>query len=195
MKLSEYAKELGVSYRTVFRWFQENRLPDDVISKQTPSGTIIIEKIVDNSHFEQKNIFIYCRVSSYEKKDDLNRQIKRCEDYCISSGYKITKVFKEIGSGMNDNRTQLTKMLNSNPNIIVIENKDRITRFGFNYLNLLLSKMNCKIDIINVENNNEKDLNKDLISIISSFCCRLYGMRKGYNKAKSIKDKIENNNI
>jgi predicted site-specific integrase-resolvase len=193
MKLSQYAKKVGVTYRTAFRWFQEGKLPENVKASQTPSGTIIIEELAPLN--SEQLVYIYCRVSSYEKKDDLERQVKRCESYCISRGYQISKVYKEIASGMNDNRPQLKKMLSTIPTILVVENKDRLTRFGFNYLYLLLNKLNCKVEVINVEDGNEKDLMKDLISIITSFCCRLYGMRRGYNKAKNITNQIENSSL
>ena len=117
-----------------------------------------------------KLIVIYCRVSSHEKKDDLVRQIDRCLKYSESKGYSITKIYKEIGSGMNDNRTQLIKMLNSKPDIIIVENKDRLTRFGFNYLNTLLNLNNQEIDVINHDEISENDLIKQLIKIELDKC-------------------------
>ena len=189
MKLSEYAKKVGVSYRTVHRWYKENKLPDNITAKQMPSGTIIIDY---NDIIKEKKIVIYCRVSSYEKKDDLSRQVERCKTYCLNKGLKIDKIYKEIASGMNDNRKQLLKMFDYNPNIIIIENKDRLTRFGFNYLKYFLNKKNTEIEILNPDNDDEKDLMKDLISIITSFCCRLYGLRRGKNNSKKIIKQIEN---
>jgi predicted site-specific integrase-resolvase len=192
MKLSEWAKSQGISYRTAHRWFKAGKLPVD--SYQSDTSTIIVNPI-KTKPISNKLIVIYCRVSSHEKKDDLLRQIDRCLKYSESKGYSITKIYKEIGSGMNDNRTQLIKMLTSKPDIIIVENKDRLTRFGFNYLNTLLNLNNQEIDVINHDEISENDLMKDLISIITSFCCRLYGMRRGYNKAKNIKESIENSNF
>lgn len=188
MKLSKWAKQQGISYRTAFRWFQDGKMPCPVI--QTPSGTIIVQ---ENAPLQiTTNVVIYCRVSTHTKKDDLQRQVDRCISYCVAKGYQVAKVYKEVGSGMNDNRSKLVALLNSNPTVIVVENKDRLTRFGFNYLNLLLIKLNCTIEVIHSESNDETDLIKDLVSIITSFCCRLYGMRRGYNKAKNIKAQLEN---
>jgi putative resolvase len=113
--------------------------------------------------------------------------VKRCEDFCSAKGLIVEKVFKEIASGMNDKRKILIKMLETNPKIIVIENKDRLTRFGFNYLDLLLSKLGSKIIVINENSGDEQDLIKDLVSIITSFCCRLYGLRRSKNKIDKIK--------
>ena len=78
-------------------------------------------------------------------------------------------------------------MLDSNPTKIVIENKDRLTRFGFNYLEQLLKKQNCEIVVINTSTTDEQDLIKDLVSIITSFCCSLYGLRRSKNKVSQIK--------
>lgn len=78
-------------------------------------------------------------------------------------------------------------MLNSKPTTIVVENKDRLTRFGFKYIENLCGG---EIIVINPEDNNEKDLFRDLISVITSFCCRLYGLRRGSNRAKRIKEQI-----
>jgi predicted site-specific integrase-resolvase len=59
----------------------------------------------------------------------------------------------------------------------------------------LLEKLQCNIDVINQDEEDEKDLLKDLVSIITSFCCRLYGLRRGQNKSKKIKEVIEDDNI
>jgi predicted site-specific integrase-resolvase len=91
---------------------------------------------------------------------------------------------------MNDNRKQFWLMIEQNPSIIIVENKDRLTRFGFEYIKRLLTGR-CEIIVMNNENNDETDLIKDLVSIITSFCCRLYGLRRGYNKAKKIQQEIQ----
>jgi len=187
VKLSDWAKSQGISYQTAWEWFKHNKLP--VKATQTPSGTILVEPILPNA---KPRIVIYCRVSSHERKQSLENQIQSCLDYCKSKGYSVDKIYKEIASGMNDSRKQLTFMLESNPSIIVSENKDRLTRFGFNYLNLLLSKLGCSIEIINKDSRDEHDLIKDMISIITSFCCRLYGLRRGHKTAQIIKEQPPN---
>lgn len=74
-------------------------------------------------------------VSSSENRSNLESQANRLKDYCQAKGYQIIRVVKEIGSGVNDSRKQLIKLLESNDyNLIVVEHKDRLTRVGFNYL-------------------------------------------------------------
>jgi predicted site-specific integrase-resolvase len=189
MKLSEYAKEQGVCYRTAYQWFKKGLIPN---SKQISTGTILVNKEIKN---QESKIVIYCRVSNHSRKDEMEFQVNRCIEYCNAKGYSIEKVFKEVASGMNDNRKEFWKMLNSNPSIIIVEHKDRLTRFGFNYIERLLEKLNCKIDVMNNDKEDEKDLIKDLVSIITSFCCRLYGLRRGYNKSKKIQEEINNDSL
>jgi predicted site-specific integrase-resolvase len=89
---------------------------------------------------------------------------------------------------MNDDRPKLNKiLLRKDWDIIIIENKDRLTRFGFNYLNLLLKLAGKQIIVINNSNEDKQDLINDLVSIIYSFSARLYGLRKRKNKEDVIK--------
>jgi predicted site-specific integrase-resolvase len=84
-------------------------------------------------------------------------------------------------------------MLDSKPSIIVIENKDRLTRFGFNYLQKLLKNQGTEIIVINKDNEDQTDLIKDMCSVIYSFCAKLYGMRRAANKTNAIKQQLEIN--
>lgn len=186
MKLSTYAKLKGVTYQTAYNWFKSGLIK----TEQLPTGTIIVleDKVVNSN----KPVIIYSRVSSYTKKDDLIRQIERCQSFAESKGLVVSKVYKEIASGMNDSRKELCKILNGEPCILIVENKDRLTRFGFNYLEVLLNRLDFELIVINRQESDEKDLMQDLISIITSFCCRLYGLRRGNQKAKQIKSELEN---
>lgn len=188
MKLSDWAKNNGLTYQTAWNLYKNGNLP--VKAYQLKTGTILVEENIREQ--ESIKIVIYGRVSNRDRKQSLEDQIERCKIYCNAKGYNIHKIYKEIASGMNDKRKQLLLMLENEPNIIVVENKDRLTRFGFNYLNLLLNKLNCKIEVINCDDNDETDLMRDLISIITSFCCRVYGLRRGYNKSVKIKEEILN---
>ena len=183
MKLIKWAETQGIHYSTALRWFHEGIIPN---ARQLPTGTIIVSEKQPEPVAKQI-VDIYCRVSSYNKKDDLERQAQRCLDFCQAQGLSVNKVYKEVASGMNDNRKKLKKLLDSSPTHIVIEHKDRLTRFGFNYFDLLLPKLNCKLTVINRDHEEESDLIKDLVSIITSFCCRRYGIRKGQTKSEKIK--------
>lgn len=185
MKLSHWAKAKGISYHTAWRWCKEDRMPCPW--EKTPSGSIIVH---ESKELNLKTI-TYSRVSSHTKKDDLKRQEDRCKAFCEAMGFTISRSYKEIASGMNDNRKILNQILELEPSRLVIENKDRLTRFGFAYLETLLTKAGWEIIIINETENDENDLMTDLISVITSFCCRFYGLRRGHKKADKIKEELE----
>ena len=193
IKLSAYAKINNITYRTAHRHYKEDKI--DGKTKVLPSGAILVS-LNETNVFTNRDCIIYCRVSSPNKKDDLQRQIERCSEYATKNGFNITKIYKEVASGMNDNRRELNKILNelnSKKFTLIVENKDRLTRFGFNYLVKMLELNNCKIDVINKSDDDQQDLMKDIVSIITSFCCRLYGLRKGANKSRNIKNTILSN--
>ena len=160
-------------------------------AKQHPSGTILIEENTISSK-PSGTCVIYCRVSNQSRKKELEYQVDRCEKFCSGRGLSVNKVYKEVASGMNDKRRELIKMLDSSPSAIVIEHKDRLTRFGFNYLENLLNKIGCELIVINKDKEDEQDLMKDMVSIITSFCCRLYGLRRSQNKINKIKQVLLN---
>lgn len=187
MKLSEYAKLKGVCYRTAWNWFLQGKIPN---AEQMDNGTIIVNSQIIMKRDE--HVVLYARVSTYTKKDDLEHQMERLREFSLSHGYFIKKEFKEIASGMNDNRPMLNKILqNQNYKTVIVENKDRLTRFGFNYIVTLLKGQDREVIVMNESKTEQDDLMKDFISVITSFCCRLYGMRKGLKKSKIIKDELK----
>lgn len=190
MRLSDWAKKQGIHYNTAYRWFRNGTLP--VKCYQSKTKTIIVEDTVNTDVCSR--VAIYCRVSSHDKKDDLERQVQRCEAYCAGKGHSVDKIYKEIASGMNDHRPQFWKMFDNDYTVIVVENKDRLTRFGFNYLFMLSKKLGITIDVVNKDHEDETDLIKDMIAVVTSFCCRLYGARRGQNKAGKVKCIINDSN-
>lgn len=181
MKLSAYAKKLGVSYRTVWRLHKTGKLDSYCL----PTGTIIVRD--ENIVGLPNKVCIYTRVSSSENKDNLEKQAARLKEYAIAKGYQIHQIVKEIGSGVNDNRKQLLKLLrNKDYKIIIVEHKDRLTRFGFSYLSLLAEEQGKSIEVVNEASDEKADLIQDFISIITSFCARLYGLRRSKRKTEKI---------
>jgi len=176
MKLSEYAKRNNITYRTAQNHWKNGYLN----GKQLASGTIVI---FDDDSEAVKNKIVqvatYARVSSSQNKDNLDKQQERLIDYANAKGYKTLYNIKEIGSGLNDSRPQLIKLLRcSQIDIILVEHKDRLTRFGFKYIEELLDIQGRKIEVINNIIDDKDDLIQDFISIITSFCARIYGQRR-----------------
>ena len=187
MKLSDWAKKNGIVYGTALNWFHNGTLPCP--AQQLPTGTILVD--VQSKNDNMLKTITYSRVSSSNKKNDLQTQIELCNQFCISNGWEIDKSIKEIASGMNDNRPKLNQILDLKNIRLVILYKDRLTRFGFNYLEKLIKSNGGKLVVINRDAIDENDLMKDFIAIVTSFCCRLYGARRGQSKALKLKEEIK----
>ena len=184
MKLSEYAKENNLTYQSALRHWKNGLLN----GKQLATGTIVIFE--DDSEAVKNKIVqvaTYARVSSSQNKDNLDKQQDRLIDYANAKGYKTIYNIKEIGSGLNDSRPQLIKLLRcSLIDIILVEHKDRLTRFGFKYIEELLDIQGRKIEVINNIPDDKDDLIQDFISVITSFCARIYGQRRCKRKTEKL---------
>ena len=181
MKLSTYAKQLGISYQTAWRLFKDGKLN----AYQLPTGTVIVRE--EESQGSEQSVAIYCRVSSSENKGNLESQKKRLLDYCAAKGYKVSRVITEVGSGINDTRKQWLSLLQERMvRIIVVEHKDRFTRFGFTGYKTLLNTDGRDIEVVNEAENGKEDLLQDLVSIITSFCARLYGQSRCKRETEKI---------
>jgi len=188
MKLSIWAKNQGISYRTAWRWFKEGKLP--VAAEQTATGTILIRETPQT--FNQ--VAIYARVSSQDQKKDLDRQVCRLVQFANAKKWVVAETVTEIGSALNGHRPKLKKLLsNSNIKIIVVEHSDRLMRFGIEYVESALASQGRKIVIADPCEVRD-DLVQDMIEVLTSFCARLYGRRSAKNKAKKALECIQNEN-
>jgi len=171
VKLSNFAKMNDVSVRTLWRRINDGSLKIE----KTLTGRIYVN-IEETQSIKNDYTVIYTRVSSSENKLNLDSQADRLSKFCISKGWIVKEIIKEIGSGLNDDRKKLHQLFeNAKVTRVVVEHKDRLTRFGFNYLKSL-----WKVEIIvaNEINESEKDLMDDFVSLVTSFCARLYGKRR-----------------
>lgn len=186
MKLSQYAKELGICYKTAWNLFKQNKING---AYQLESGTVIVPNNIFDNNTQENGVILYARTSSSKNKTLLENQVKRLEQYAIAKGYKIKQIVKEYGSGLNDERKLLSKILkDDNYDKIIVENKDRLTRFGFNWIQLLTGN---RIEVINESKEKDEDITKDLISIIHCFSARIYGLRRSQNLKNNIKKYIK----
>lgn len=184
VKLSEYAKLIGYRYITVWKKYKEGK-----IAPTRKEGNRVLVMIDEDEMFplssKNNRVAIYARVSDNDNKDNLTRQQERLENYATIRGYRIVKSIKEVGSGLDDNRTKLVKLL-ADPteyDILLVEHKDKLTRFGFNYIDTLLKSMNKRVEVANASDENS-DLVEDMISIVDAFSDRLDGLRKHKKEIK-----------
>lgn len=184
MRLSEYAKQMGVCYRTAWVWFNNGKIEG---AYQLPTGTIIVPNNIEKH--EEYGVVLYARTSSSQNKDLLERQAERLVNYATTRGYKIKKVVKEFGSGLNDERKKLAEVLKDGKyDKIIVEHKDRLTRFGFNWLQLLTDN---RIEVVNESEQKDEDITRDLISVIHCFSARIYGLRRSQRLNDKVKDTIK----
>ena len=179
-KISQYAKIHGVTNRTVWYWIYANKVK---FERDLTNHIWIIEE----EPYKSKTAVVYARVSSSENKSNLDIQAERVKNWAILNGYSIHNVIKEVGSGLNDQRSKLEKIL-KDPSIdyIIVEHKDRLTRFGFNYIQNLLKTYNREIIVINNAEDDKQDLIQDFISVITSFCARIYGQRRSKRNTEKL---------
>ncbi|MDR9896220.1 recombinase family protein [Aetokthonos hydrillicola Thurmond2011] len=100
---------------------------------------------------------------------------------------------KEVGSGLNDNRKKLNNLLEADDyDVLLVEDKDRLARFGIGCISILLNRLNIKLEIVNQTDNGRDELMQDLIAIITSFAARLYGQRRSKRKTQKIIEALQN---
>lgn len=195
-KLTEAAKMLGVNEWTLRRWVYAGKapvihsdsgrafLPEWWIKQQTGDATA--EK-PDASI----RVALYVRESSSENKAALESQKGGLVSFATAKGWTIAHVVCEFGSGINDSRKKLHALLKLKDfDILLVEHKDRLTRFGFRWFEALAP---FKIEVVNLPENDTHDLMEDLVAVITSFAARLYGQRRGRAKTKAAVKALEEN--
>lgn len=178
MKLSEWAKQQGIAYKTAWRMWKLGQLPLPV--EQLPTGTIIVHPAA----IPADGCALYARVSSADQKADLDRQIARLSELAAARKLRVVEVIKEIGSGLNGHRRAMLRVLR-NPaiNTVVVEHRDRLMRFGIEYVEAALSAQGRMLVVVDPDEMKD-DIVRDLHEVIVSLCARLYGKRSAKNRAK-----------
>lgn len=179
MKLAEWAREQGVTYKTAHRWFQKGVLP--VPSEQLVTGTILVHPPKEAPH---RSVALYARVSGSDQRADLDRQIARLLDHAVAEGMNVSHGVAEVGSGLNGHRSKLLKLLRD-PEIgtIVVEHRDRLARFGTEFIEAALAASGRRLIVVD-QSETKDDLVQDMVDVLTSFCARLYGKRGAKNRAR-----------
>lgn len=179
MKLSVWAREQGLSYKTAWRMWRDGMLP--IPSEQLPTGTVIVHQPKVE---EPGGVGLYARVSSGDQKADLERQLGRLAEFASKHGMTVACSISEIGSGLNGHRPKLMKLLRD-PGVreIVVEHRDRLARFGSEYIESTLAASGRKLIIVDASEMKD-DLVRDMIEVMTSFCTRLYGRRAAKHRAE-----------
>lgn len=190
-KPKDFAELLGVSVKTLQRWDRDgilkaNRTPTD--RRYYTYDQYLQFKGIQTKN-DRRDIVIYARVSTRNQKDDLQNQVDFLKQFCNAKGMIVNQCIEDFGSGLNYNRKKWNKLLDdvmgNKIKTIVITNKDRFIRFGYDWFEKFCEKFNTKIIIVNNETLSPKEeLVQDMIAILHMFSCRLYGLRKYKNQIK-----------
>ncbi len=185
-KLSDYANERGITYRTAWEHFRLGKIEG---AHKDDTGHVVIP---DSTALVVPRAAIYARVSSSENKANLDAQAARLTHYATARCWQIVEVVKEVGSGVNDRRKKLEHLLQgASWNILLVEHKDRLTRFGFHHFDTLLPLLGKRIEVVNLATDSQANLMEDLIAVIYSFSARMYGLRRSRHTTQRIVTAIE----
>ncbi len=194
-KVSEVAKKLNVSTATIRKWIRSGRLRAKRIGKLWMIPENELKRFLGEKAKEVRAV-IYARVSSHKQKKDgnLERQIDRLRNYCSARGYKVVEIITDVASGLDENRKGLRKLFEivekNRVDVVVVEFKDRLTRFGFEYLKRYFEFHNVRVEVVEeTEKSYMEELIEDFVSIVISFAARIYGKRS--QKFKKIKKVVE----
>jgi len=191
--VGQLAKIVGYSISTLRRWDRDGTYPARRTNGNrryyTDEDVQQILRIPLNS--KQKKVVLYCRVSSPTQKDDLQSQVVALENFATGRGI-VFETIQEVGGGMNFSRkkfmTIITNVINGEIGTLVVAHKDRLARFGFELIENLCKQYGCELIVMNQESlSPQQEMVEDLMSIIHTFSCRLYGLRKYKSKKEVLK--------
>ena len=189
LKIRDAADYLNVSQDTLRKWDKANKLkPLKTAGGHRRYDTDSLDNFIgitrDNKNEPEVVCATYARVSSNEQKQkgDLDRQSQRLSEYCAKNRLLVTYIIKDVGSGLNDNRNGFIKLTDlviaGKINKLVIEHKDRLTRFQFKFIKKIFESYGCEVIVINgIDVSDNEELTTDMMSLLASFSGKFYGKR------------------
>lgn len=188
-RIGQTAKRLGVSIQTIKMWLKAHKIQSIcTIGGEHRFSSTEINRILGIIPSETRKTVLYAGVSSHDQVKDLESQEALLEQVAVKNGYSHIVKLKDVGSGLNPKRPNFTKMLKlidqREVAVVIIAYRDRLTRFGFEYLEAYFHSHNTKIMVLNQEaiQDPQKELSADLIAIITSFSGKIYGLRSHKTK-------------
>lgn len=200
MKAKEVLQILGITRATLCKYvklgfIKVTLLPNGLYDYDSDSvySFVGLKKVKHNS-----KIVSYSRVSTQNQKNQLKEQSQRIYDSCISRGIRLDYQYEDIKSGLSFDRKNFQKLIEEiirgNVELLVIENRDRLVRFGYEILEGIFKYFGCKILVLNDTISNksyEQELTEDLISIIHYFTMKSYSHRRKLNKIRKEIEEME----
>jgi predicted site-specific integrase-resolvase len=180
MKLSPWAKQNGVPYKTAWKGFKAGILPAP--ARQLPTGTILVDPPAEAV---APRAALYARVSPADQKEDLVRQLDRLSRYAAEHGLTVGAMAKEVGSARNGHRPKRLKILHD-PTIgsLVVEHRDRLIWCGVESVAAAPAATGRKVLVVE-ETEVADDLVRDMTEVLTSFCARWDSRRSARHRAAS----------
>lgn len=185
MRIREWAEREGFHPQTVWRWCREGTMP--VPFERTATGAIIVhdpkyENVTPTT--TAGRAVCYARVSSTDQKTDLQRQGDRLKAFAFNMGIDAPEVITEVGSGMNDKRRKLNKLL-ADPTVttIIVEHRDRLASVNVELVESALEASKRRLIVVD-DTELDDDLLRDMTEVLTSFCARLYDRKSSKRRAQ-----------
>jgi len=181
LRPKEVCEKLGISYATLREYVKRGWIKPVVLeSGRWRFREEDVERLA--GIIKPRKVMLYARVSSSTQRDDLERQVKVLEEWARSNNVADYEIVTDVGSGLNEDRKGFKKILKlaveRKISKIIVAYPDRLTRFGFKTVKELLGTFGVEVVALNQEDKDPREeLVEDLITIISHFAGKLYGMR------------------
>lgn len=192
-RVKEFAKLVGKSPSTLRRWESEGKIkPRRSAGNQRyyTEKDLQVALNIESASNSGKTV-VYCRVSSRGQIPELHHQVSAMEEFCRGRGCKVDDWITEIGGGMNFKRKKFLKLMRSvrlgEVETIIVAHKDRLARFAYDFIEEFASWYGCQLVVANQESlSPQAEMIDDLMAIVHTFSCRLYGLRRYKKQIKDI---------
>lgn len=185
MRIREWAEREGFHPQTVWRWCREGTMP--VPFERTATGAVIVhdpkyENVTPTA--AAGRTVCYARVSSSDQKTDLQRQADRLKAFAFNMAIDVPEVVTEVGSGVDDKRRKLNKLLaDSTVTTIIVEHRDRLACMNMGLVESALKAQGRRILVVD-DTELDDDLVQDMAEVLTSFCTRLYDRKSAKRRAE-----------
>jgi putative resolvase len=180
--LGRWAKRCGISYRTAWRWFRDNRLPEDVVAEQMPTGTILVrDGRVPKEPEQAEEAVIYARINPRQEQSLLHQQIESCRAFCVARGWVIKRIVREVAPGVGPQRIKLARLIEQRTPRLVVAWPSVLSRFDFRFYEALWQNMDYELIVVDRSDEfaGRGGALEDLTDAINIICHRHYGPKRG----------------
>jgi putative resolvase len=181
--LGRWAKRCGISYRTAWRWFHADKLPNDVVAEQMPTGTILVRdgRRPTDQPAPIQDAVIYARINPRQKESLMRDQMEACRAFCLARGWTVTRIVRENAPGVGPQRPKLARLIQERVPRLVIATTSVLSRFDFRFYEALWQSMEGELVVVDRSDEiaGQGGALEDLTDAINITCHRHYGPKRG----------------